>query len=451
MKLSKTIKLFVAMMLLISSLPVWGQSFSGSGSGTESDPYLIYNPNHLNDVHNFIGQNGVVFKLMQDIDLTSWLAENNPTNGWLPIGTEAQPFKGKFLGNNKTISGLFITRASTNDVGFFGYADGATISNLTINGTTVKGADHTGGLCGIALNSTISSCHVTIGVTGSTTNIGGFIGSNQGCTINNCSYTGDVSGPSSIAGFSGTARNSNISNVTINANVTSTNTNSGQCIGYIGTGTTTITNVQAVGNLNVKSNAGGLVGYARTGCVLTIKNSSVNSNITGTSYLGGVIGISEADVLTITNCKSIGDITGTSYLGGIIGRNKSQATVSTVYHDGKIQASGQYVGGLIGNNESGYSVEGCGHIGDVSGSSYVSGGIGRSFNNETSTIYTTDTNYQATASKISNISNCFSVGDVYASGNYVGGLAGSSELCCTVNVNLAIDLSSKDLYKNYNY
>lgn len=450
MKLSKTIKLFVAMMLLISSLPVWGQSFSGSGSGTESDPYLIYNPNHLNDVHNFIGQNGVVFKLMQDIDLTSWLAENNPTNGWLPIGTEAQPFKGKFLGNNKTISGLFITRASTNDVGFFGYADGATISNLTINGTTVKGADHTGGLCGIALNSTISSCHVTIGVTGSTTNIGGFIGSNQGCTINNCSYTGDVSGPSSIAGFSGTARNSNISNVTINANVTSTNTNSGQCIGYIGTGTTTITNVQAVGNLNVKSNAGGLVGYARTGCVLTIKNSSVNSNITGTSYLGGVIGISEADVLTITNCKSIGDITGTSYLGGIIGRNKSQATVSTVYHDGKIQASGQYVGGLIGNNESGYSVEGCGHIGDVSGSSYVSGGIGRSFNNETSTIYTTDTNYQATASKISNISNCFSVGDVYASGNYVGGLAGSSELCCTVNVNLAIDLSSKDLYKNYN-
>lgn len=438
-----------AIVLLISSLTVWGQSFSGSGSGTESDPYLIYNPNHLNDVHNFIGQEGVVFKLMQDIDLSSWLAENNPTNGWLPIGTEAQQFKGKFLGNNKTISGLFITRASTNSVGFFGNANGATISNLTINGSTISGADYTGGLCGIALNSTISSCHVTIGVTGSTTNIGGFIGSNQGCTINNCSYTGDVSGPSSIAGFSGTARNSNISNVTINANVTSTNTNSGQCIGYIGTGTTTITNVQAVGNLNVKSNAGGLVGYARTGCVLTIKNSSVNSNITGTSYLGGVIGISEADVLTITNCKSIGDITGTSYLGGIIGRNKSQATVSTVYHDGKIQASGQYVGGLIGSNESGYSVEGCGHTGGISGTSYVSGGIGRSYSDETSAndTYTTNTNYQATNNITSGLSDCFAVGDINTSGDYVGGLVGYSLFCKTDNVYQSIDLSNFNLYE----
>ncbi len=439
-----------AIVLLISSLTAWGQSFSGSGSGTASDPYLIYNPNHLNDVHNFIGQNGVVFKLMQDIDLTSWLAENNPTNGWLPIGTEAQPFKGKFLGNNKTISGLFITRASTNDVGFFGYADGATISNLTINGTTVKGADHTGGLCGIALNSTISSCHVTIGVTGSTTNIGGFIGSNQGCTINNCSYTGDVSGPSSIAGFSGTARNSNISNVTINANVTSTNTNSGQCIGYIGTGTTTITNVQAVGNLNVKSNAGGLVGYARTGCVLTIKNSSVNSNITGTSYLGGVIGISEADVLTITNCKSIGDITGTSYLGGIVGYNKSQTTVSTTYHDGKIIATEDYVGGLIGQTENIYNITSSGHTGDIKGRSYVSGGIGQSLKTGTTTTYTVDKNYSQANNTIEcTLSDCYAVGDITSTGNDIGGLFGYSKSYLIENVYLAINLSSYVLYKDY--
>ena len=90
-----------AIVLLISSLTAWGQAFSGSGSGTESDPYLIYNPIHLNDVHNFIGQSGVVFKLMQDIDLSSWLDENNPGNGWLPIGTYSQPFQGKFLGNGK--------------------------------------------------------------------------------------------------------------------------------------------------------------------------------------------------------------------------------------------------------------------------------------------------------------------------------------------------------------
>ena len=85
MKQFKLINLLLVMMLTTSSLPVWGQSFSGSGSGTDSDPYLIYNPNHLNDVHNFIGQSGVVFKLMANIDLSSWLADNNPTNECLPI------------------------------------------------------------------------------------------------------------------------------------------------------------------------------------------------------------------------------------------------------------------------------------------------------------------------------------------------------------------------------
>lgn len=447
MKQSKTIKLFVAMMLMISSLPVWGQSFSGSGSGTDSDPYLIYNPNHLNDVHNFIGQSGVVFKLMANIDLSSWLADNNPTNGWLPIGTEAQPFQGKFLGNDKTISGLFITRASTNDVGFFGYADGATISNLTISGSTVSGADHTGGLCGKANNSTISSCHVNIGVVGSTSNIGGFIGNiDNGCVIKNSSYTGDVNGPSSIAGFTGYARRSTLTNITINANVTSTNTHSGQCVGYLGAGNTTLTNVQAVGNLNGVSYVGGLVGRTKTGSKLKISNSSVNGNITGTSNLGGVIGASEADELTITNCKSTGNITGTSYLGGIIGLNKSQATVSTVYHDGKIQASEQYVGGLIGAGQSALCIEGCGHTGDVSGSSYVSGGIG-CLSKSPTTSYSTDINYQSSNKSI--IKSCFSVGDVSSDGICTGGLIGFSNLCSEL-VYLKLNLDDYDLWR-YGY
>ena len=443
-------KLISAMMLLMSSLLSWGQSFSGSGSGTESDPYLIYNPNHLNDVHNFIGQSGVVFKLMQDIDLSSWLAENNPTNGWLPIGTEAQPFKGKFLGNNKTISGLFITRTSSNDVGFFGRVNGATISNLTINGSTISGADHTGGLCGIAVSSTISSCHVTIGVTGSTTHIGGFVGNNEGCTITNCSYTGSVNGPSCIAGFSGYAKKSNLTNITINANVTSTDTHSGQCFGYIGTGTTTITNVQAVGKMNVQSNAGGLVGRARTGCVLTIKNSSVNSNITGTTQLGGIIGSSEADELTITNCKSTGNINGTSYLGGIVGYNSSQATVSTTYHDGSIDANEDYVGGLIGQTVNIYNITSSGHIDDIKGRSYVSGGVGCSLKTGTTTTYTTDKNYSQANNTIEcMLSDCYAVGDITSTGDGVGGLFGYSKSYFIENVYLSINLPSYILYKSY--
>ena len=54
-------------------------SFSGSGSGTESDPFLIFNPVQLNDVRNSVGHSGVYYKLMSDIDMTEWIAENNLT------------------------------------------------------------------------------------------------------------------------------------------------------------------------------------------------------------------------------------------------------------------------------------------------------------------------------------------------------------------------------------
>ena len=395
MKQKKSFKTFaIAIALLIGSLPMWGQSFSGSGSGTESDPYLIYNPNHLNDVHNFIGQSGVVFKLMANIDLSSWLAENNPTNGWLPIGTEAQPFKGKFLGNNKTISGLFINRSTSNDVGFFGYADGATISYLTINGTTVKGANHTGGLCGIAFNSTITSCKVSISVTG-TGDVGGFTGNIDECVIKNSNNNGNVNGATSVAGFSGYARKSTLTDITINSNVTATGDRSGQCAGYIGSGTTNLTNIKAVGTINGATQVGGIVGRLKSGGVITISNSSVNGNITGSSYIGGIVGISEADKLTVTNS----------------------------FHKGTIDAL-EYIGGIVGSVTQKYLVQGCGHSGAISGQQYVGGCIGQVKLNYAGTSgYTTDLN--ATITESNTLTNCFSNGDILGKGgNYLGGIVG---------------------------
>ena len=60
--------------------------FSGSGSGTESDPYLILNPIQLNQLRNFLNKSGVYFKLMADIDLTEFIDDEYPSQGWLPIG-----------------------------------------------------------------------------------------------------------------------------------------------------------------------------------------------------------------------------------------------------------------------------------------------------------------------------------------------------------------------------
>jgi hypothetical protein len=55
--------------------------FSGSGSGTENDPYLILNPIQLNQLRHFLNQSGVYFKLMADIDLTEFLEDENPEHG----------------------------------------------------------------------------------------------------------------------------------------------------------------------------------------------------------------------------------------------------------------------------------------------------------------------------------------------------------------------------------
>lgn len=135
-------KWLVTMAIVMVALlcPQWTRAqFSGSGSGTENDPYLIFNPIQLNEVRNYLDNSNVWFKMMYDIDLEEWLADNNPTQGWQPIGNNSSKFKGHFLGMGHTITGFYINRQSTDYVGLFGYTDGAVISDLTIEGESVKG------------------------------------------------------------------------------------------------------------------------------------------------------------------------------------------------------------------------------------------------------------------------------------------------------------------------
>ena len=92
-------------MAVAAMCPQWAQAqFSGSGSGTENDPYLIFNPIQLNEVRNYLGNSNVWFKMMYDIDLEEWLADNNPSQGWQPIGNSSSKFKGHFLGMGHRIS-----------------------------------------------------------------------------------------------------------------------------------------------------------------------------------------------------------------------------------------------------------------------------------------------------------------------------------------------------------
>lgn len=138
--------------------------------GSESNPYIIgtrgqlvtlsnivrgvtnaTNSQYTSDVYKYVkgtiaSYGGAYFKLARSI-----ASIGNIT----PIGTISNVFAATFDGNNNNLSGLNISVAG-NNVGLFGYISGATIKDLTVNGS-VKGSQYVGGVVGYALNSTIEN------------------------------------------------------------------------------------------------------------------------------------------------------------------------------------------------------------------------------------------------------------------------------------------------------
>src|SRR5690606_11540256 len=107
-----------------------------SGSGTESDPYIITTAEQLNNLRKYVGSaySDTYFTLGNDIDLQTYLSEGNDgyNNGefWEPIGDILTGFYGHLDGDNYSILNY-----KSNKNGLFGtIQDGASIRNLTIIG-----------------------------------------------------------------------------------------------------------------------------------------------------------------------------------------------------------------------------------------------------------------------------------------------------------------------------
>lgn len=377
--------LFLTLCLFNS---VWAMAqFSGSGEGTEASPYLIYNENQLAQVANFLNQEGVVFKLQKDLDLSNYISENNPNQGWTPIGVESSPFKGVFNGNGHKISGLFINRQGQDNVGFFGYVDGANISDLTIEATSVTGKNNIGILCGKADNNltNITKCDVII--TGKLTgycHIGAISGNMFG-KINRCGIRGNIE---SISGGS------------------LPRSNTGAICGTVHS--TTISNCKAYSNIaGVNTNVGGLIGSAQNTC-------------------------------TLLNCYFIGDVSGVGNVGGCVGYiAEANVTFTNTHSKGKIVNTGDNTGGILGMANGGgiEVIENCSHFGDIEGENYVGGIVGnivgqsipiyyRSSSSTNNTKIQTYTNASLEEGTPRIINNCTSIGN-FSGKEYVGGIVGS--------------------------
>ncbi len=88
-------------------------------------------------------------ELTDDIDLGDY--------AWTPIGTNTstKQFKGQFNGNNHTVNGLYINTTS-NYQGLFGYTNGATVKDFTVEGTVTSTNLYSAGAVGYAMASTLS-------------------------------------------------------------------------------------------------------------------------------------------------------------------------------------------------------------------------------------------------------------------------------------------------------
>lgn len=303
-------RLLTSSALILCSLLTFAQ-FSGSGSGTEDDPYLILNPIQLNQIRNYLMQPNVHFKLMADIDLTEFLEDESPSQGWQPIGTSSAPFGGILDGNEHTISGLWITRPNSDYVGLFAKA-GGTIKNLTLKNANVKGKDNVGLLAG------------------------------SGSTIINCTLSGKLTGNTSVGGCVGSGR-VNISEVVSNIEVSGLD----RIGGIVGEATEygSINNCTFGGSTITGNNyIGGICGFAQ--CPISYCN--VITDISGNNYVGGICGYKSYE---IGKCWYYGDITANSYVGGICGAGiHGGVYADECYVVAHIYGQGNMIGGLFGSS-----------------------------------------------------------------------------------------------------
>jgi len=261
-------------------MPLAGGSFGG-GDGSIGDPYLIEDLDDLQAMNNDLSAH---YALANDIDLSAfdWSAWGD-SNGFVPIGDASNRFTGGFDGQGHNITGLYINRDDTDDVGLFGHvgddAGPTVIKNVGMVDASITGARGTGILIGRVTGNAdtlIENCYADGGTVTGNGATGGLIGSfnswrtTPGGTDNpvlRYSYTNvDVyssasgGGRDKFGGLAGCAQKGTIQNCYSRSSVTVTDgarigglagciDNRGEILNSYSTGLVSVTDCTLVGGL----------------------------------------------------------------------------------------------------------------------------------------------------------------------------------------------------------
>lgn len=237
------------------------------GTGTEGDPFLIYN---LDELRRVPVNSAKYFKLMNDI--------NCGDDSWTPIGSNnSNSFTGTFDGNGKTITyKINHTDEGTPNLGFFGHTSStATIKNLKVSGSIVSNSN--GGY--------------------STAGLGSIVGYCNGSTIQNC-----------------------FSNVNMTSTYTGTfNVMYGGIVGYLASGSVSYCFVSGAINGNGKNRVGGIVGHHGSG---TITHCTFEGTVSGGTNVGMIVGNTNSES-NVTNCHYY--VANKASYTGILGKGTGSA------------------------------------------------------------------------------------------------------------------------------
>lgn len=257
--------LSVFLFILLINTETFG--FSGTGSGTQSDPYIIMTPQQFIEINSDLAAH---YKLGNDLDFSGITYE--------PIANiSSKPFKGTLDGDNCKIKNLVINKKDSNYLGIFGYIQSSTIKNLMVDKVNITGKEYLGVISGWSVSSTITNVVASGRITGGAF-VGGLVGYESGTVIEK-SF-------SDVALF------------LLSGYTTSYSTNYTLIYRYFG----------------------GIIGQASGGTVSECYYSSVidPSHESVGNYFAGIVGKSNG--ITIENCHASGTYYGT-IIAGLIGES----------------------------------------------------------------------------------------------------------------------------------
>ncbi|MDC1056781.1 hypothetical protein OAQ07_04450, partial [Flavobacteriaceae bacterium] len=270
-----------------------------SGSGTNTDPFLIESLSELLWVSEQVygGSDwslGKVFLQTNDIDASN---TSTWTNGWIPIGGRTSPsvasttdqtsqsFKGKYEGNNHTISNLHINN-SLNYNGLFGSILSANISNLhLIDVAITTSGNKTGGLVGYSRRGNIYNSSSSGTVTSTGVSVAGLIAQNDDGTIDSSYSSVNVfQTDNSVAGVLVALNQGTVKNCYSNGTIKGID-KFGGLIGSNSKTGTTVTNSYSNSEVTLYSGSGtiygGLVGELHTGIISDVNYWNTTKTVSG--------------------------------------------------------------------------------------------------------------------------------------------------------------------------